>query len=58
MEHQCPRPDPADQYRGDAQLKYLRTKVRGCERTADAYQLTGKDRWMVLMRCLIIVRTR
>jgi len=53
-----PRPDPADRYEGDAQLEYLRTKVLGCRRAADAYQLTGKDRWHALMRCLVIVRKR
>ena len=52
------RPDPADRYEGEAQLEYLRTKALGCRRAADAYDLTGKDRWTALMRCLVIVRTR
>lgn len=50
------RPDPADRHAGDAQLEYLRAKALRCRRAADAYQLTGKDRWMALMRCLVIVR--
>lgn len=53
-----PRPDPADRYQGEAQLEYLRAKALGCRRAADAYRLTGKDRWMALMRCLVIVRKR
>ena len=53
-----PRPDPADRYQGHAQLEYLRTKALGCRRVADAYRLIGKDRWMALMRCLVIVRKR
>ena len=52
------RPDPADRYEGDAQLEYLRAKAIGCRRAADAYRVTGKDRWAVLMRCLVIVRKR
>ena len=52
------RPDPADRHEGEAQLEYLRAKALGCRRAADAYQTTGRDRWMVLMRCLVIVRTR
>ena len=50
------RPDPADGYQGDAQLAYLRAKALGCRRAADAYRLTGEDRWAALMRCLVIVR--
>ena len=52
------RPDPADRYEGKAQLEYLRAKALGCRRAADAYRITGRDRWTVLMRCLVIVRTR
>lgn len=50
------RPDPADRYEGDAQLEYLRAKALRCRRPADAYRLTGRDRWMAIMRCLVIVR--
>ena len=53
-----PRPDPADHHEGDAQLAYLRAKALKCRRPADAYRLTGEDRWTALMRCLVIVRTR
>ena len=54
------RPDPADRREGEAQLEYLRAKALECRDAADAdaYQTTGRDRWMVLMRCLVIVRTR
>ena len=52
------RADPADQYEGEAQLKYFRAKTPRCKRAADAYHLTGKDRWFAFMRCLVIVRTR
>ena len=52
------RPDPADGYEGEAQLEYLRAKALGCRRAADAYGVTGRDRWTVLMRCLVIVRKR
>ena len=52
------RPDPADRYEGEAQLEYLRAKALGCRRAADAYGVTGRDRWTVLMRCLMIVRKR
>ena len=52
------RPDPADRYTGEAQLDYLRAKALGCRRAADAYRLTGKERWTALMRCLVIVRKR
>ena len=52
------RPDPADRYTGEAQLDYLRVKALECRRAADAYRLTGKDRWTALMRCLVIVRKR
>ena len=41
---------------GEAQLDYLRAKALGCRRAADAYRLTGKERWTALMRCLVIVR--
>ena len=50
------QPDPADCYDGDAQFEYLRAKALGCRRAADTYHVTGKDRWTVLMRCLVIVR--
>ena len=50
------RPDPADTHEGDAQLEYLRAKALSCRRAADAYELTGKDRWQAIMRCLVIVR--
>ena len=53
-----PRPDPADAYEGEAQLRYLRAKALECRRAADAYRLAGKDRWHALMRCLVIVRKR
>ena len=52
------RPDPADRYTGEAQLDYLRAKALECRRAADAYRLTGRERWTALMRCLVIVRTR
>ena len=52
------RPDPADSYSGDAQLEYLRAKTLSCRRVADDYGLTGKERWTMLMRCLVIIRTR
>ena len=50
------RADPADRYAGEAQLEYLRAKALDCRRAADRYDLTGKDRWFALMRCLVIVR--
>ena len=53
-----PRADPADRYKGEAQLEYLRAKALSCRRAADEYRVTGKERWTVLMRCLVIVRTR
>ena len=53
-----PRPDPADAYEGEAQLRYLRAKALECRRAADAYRLAGHDRWHALMRCLVIVRKR
>ena len=53
-----PRADPADGYSGEAQLKYLRAKALSCRRAADTYEVTGKDRWTMLMRCLVIVRKR
>ena len=53
-----PRPDPADRYKGEAQIEYLRAKALSCRRTADEYGVTGKERWTVLMRCLVIVRKR
>ena len=52
------RPDPADSYSGDAQLEYIRAKALSCRRAADEYGVTGRERWTVLMRCLVIVRTR
>ena len=52
------RPDPADLHEGEAQLEYLRAKALGCRSAADAYRATGRDRWMMLMRCLVIVRKR
>ena len=51
------RGDPADRYAGEAQLDYLRAKALDCRRAADAYELTGRDRWFALMRCLVIVRS-
>ena len=48
-----PQADPADGYTGEAQLEYLRTKALSCRRAADAYNLTGEDRWRALMRCLV-----
>ena len=53
-----PRADPADRYKGEAQLEYLRAKALSCRRAADEYRVTGKERWTVLMRCLVIVRKR
>ena len=52
------RSDPADRYTGEAQLDYLRAKALECRRAADAYRLTGRERWTALMRCLVIVRRR
>ena len=52
------RPDPADQFTGVNQLRYLQAKAMDCRRPADAYELTGADRWEAVMRCLVIVRTR
>ena len=52
------RAAPADRYEGEAQLKYFRAKTPHCKRAADAYHLTGKDRWFAFMRCLVIVRKR
>ena len=52
------RADPADRYQGKAQFQYVRAKALSCRRAADAYGVTGKERWTVLMRCLVIVRTR
>ena len=52
------RPDPADQFTGTNQLRYLQAKAMDCRRPADAYTLTGEDRWEAIMRCLVIVRTR
>ena len=52
------RPDPADRHEGEAQREYLCAKALRCRCAADAYRLTGKDRWTALMRCLVIVRTR
>ena len=53
-----PRPDPADQFTGTSQLRYLQAKTIDCRGTADAYELTGADRWEAVMRCLVIVRGR
>ena len=39
------RPDPADQFTGTSQLRYLQAKTIDCCGTADAYELTGADRW-------------
>ena len=50
------RADPADRFAGEAQLEYLRAKALDCRHAADSYDLTGKDRWFALMRCLVIVR--
>ena len=52
------RPDPADRYESEDQFKYFRAKTPRCKRSADAYHLTGKDRWFAFMRCLVIVRKR
>ena len=52
------RPDPADQFTGPSQLRYLQAKTIDCRGTADAYELTGADRWEAVMRCLVIVRGR
>ena len=52
------RPDPADQFTGVSQLRYLQAKAMDCRKPADAYKLTGKDRWEAIMRCLVIVRKR
>ena len=48
-----PRPNPADRYEGEAQLEYLHAKALTCCRATDEYGGTGKDRWTVLMRCLV-----
>ncbi len=42
------RADPADRYKGEAQLEYLRAKALSCRRAADEYRVTGKERWTVL----------
>jgi len=52
------RADPADRYEDEAQIEYLRAKALSCRRTADRYGLAGKERWTMLMRCLVIVRSR
>ena len=52
------RPDPADQFTSVSQLRYLQAKARECRRPADAYKLTGADRWESIMRCLVIVGKR
>ena len=41
-----------------SQLRYLQAKAMDCRKPADAYTLTGKDRWEAIMRCLVIVRER
>ena len=35
---------PADRYKGEAQLEFLRWKALGCRRGADAYLVTDEDR--------------
>ena len=50
------RPDPADQFTGTSQLRYLQTKAIDCCSTADDYRLIGTDRWEAIMRCLVIMR--
>ena len=50
------RPDPADQFTGMDQLHYLQAKAMDCLGPAEAYALTGADRWQAVMRCLVIVR--
>ena len=52
------RPDPADRFTDAGQLRYLQAKAMDCRRPADAYKLTGADRWEAIMRCLVIVRKR
>ena len=52
------RPDPADQFTGVSQLRYLQAKAMDCRKPADTYKLTGADRWEAIMRCLVIVRKR
>ena len=52
------RSDPADQFTGMSQLRYLQAKAIDCLRPADAYKLIGADRWEAVMRCLVIVRRR
>ncbi len=52
------RPDPADQFTGTNQFRYLQAKAMECRRPADVYKLTGADRWEAVMRRLVIVRTR
>ena len=39
-------------------FRYLQAKAMDCRRPADAYKLTGADRWEAVMRCFVIVRTR
>ena len=53
-----PKPDSADRCSGDAQLEYLHEKAQWCRRGPDRYGTTGKARWTMIMRCLVIVRTR
>ena len=36
------QPDPADQFTGMSQFRYLQEKAVDCRRTADAYKLVGK----------------
>ena len=52
------RADPADQFTGTSQFRYLQAKAVDCRRAADSYKLAGADRWEAVMRCLVIVRRR
>ena len=52
------RADPADQFTGTSQFRYLQAKAVDCRRAADSYKLVGADRWEAVMRCLVIVRRR
>ena len=45
-------------FTGVSQLRYLQAKAMDCRKPADAYKLTGRDRWEAIMRCLVIVRKR
>ena len=37
------RADPADRYKGEAQLEYLRAKALSCRRAANEYRVTGRN---------------